>query len=79
MTNQEIKEEAEKIKDEIRPHALLWDDHNDEPTKEDHVTQLAIIHVKGIMKNTLVLTFLSKRHRVYKDWQSILTELKRVK
>ena len=77
MTRDESKAEAEKIKEEFRPHALLWDDHNDEPTKEDHVTRCAIIKVEGIIE-ALPLQDYKSMLFTKGEWQSILTELNKM-
>ena len=87
MKREEAQAEAEKIRDKFRPHALLWDDHNDEPTKEDHVTLCAIIHVKGVI-HELKISFIDlplmeglklsdKIGTKISDFESILTELER--
>ena len=83
MTKIESKAEAEKIKEEFRSHALLWDDHNDEPTKEDHVTRCAIIKVEGIIESNPSSPIPDGYYELLQDridyatghWRSILTEL----
>lgn len=73
------KQEAEKIRDKFRPHALLWDDHNDEPTKEDHVTMCAIIDVKHTIKQIERMYPHFNYGSELRKFQSILTELNKLK
>ena len=48
-------------------------------SSEELATEHCIIHVKRLMENTLILTLGAKSHRLYKEQESILTELKRMK
>ena len=70
------KEKAKELYDKFNPHARVWDCYSDEPLKENHAKQCALICVDEIIHDMQIRLGLDKEDVEY--WQDVKTEIEKL-